>query len=75
MPPANLEATFLRQARDRFKLGQDAGLKQRQREIEDLKFYAGEQWDSDLLQSRKGQTIGSGSNQQTVPPPAVAHHQ
>jgi hypothetical protein len=54
-------------ARERFQQGQDAEEKQRKREIEDLRFYAGEQWDSDILKSRQGQSIGSGSTQQIVP--------
>src|SRR5262245_40289742 len=58
---------FLKLARDRFKQGTEADTKQRTRELEDLRFYAGEQWDKDLLDSRKGQTLGSGSTQQVVP--------
>jgi hypothetical protein len=58
---------FLKQARDRFALAEAAEKDQRTRELDDLRFYAGEQWDKDLLDSRKGQTLGTGSNQQVVP--------
>jgi hypothetical protein len=58
---------FLKQARDRWKLADTATQKQRKRELEDLRFYAGDQWDEDLLRARAGQSIGSGSGQQTVP--------
>jgi hypothetical protein len=48
---------FLRVARERFKQGQDATEKQRQRELADLAFYAGgdHQWSRDAIESRKGQ--------------------
>lgn len=58
---------FLKLARDRFKQANEAENSQRTRELEDLRFYAGQQWDQDLLDTRKGQSIGSGSNQQVVP--------
>ena len=58
---------FIALARERFKQAQEAEDKQRKREIEDLRFYAGEQWDSDILKSRQGQTIGSGTSSQVVP--------
>ena len=58
---------FLKLARDRFKMANEAEHSQRSRELEDLRFYAGEQWDKDLLDTRKGQSIGSGSNTQVVP--------
>lgn len=45
---------FLRIARSRFRLIQDAEIKQRERELEDLRFYAGEQWDADVLTARQG---------------------
>src|ERR1041385_6329612 len=61
------DAKFIQTARSRFKLAETADAKQRERELADLKFYAGEQWDQDLLDSRKGQTLGTGSNQQIVP--------
>lgn len=67
MPPS--AEKFLTLARARFKQAEDADQKQRDRELEDLRFYNGEQWDSDILQSRKGQTIGAGggTTQQIVP--------
>jgi hypothetical protein len=64
---ATKDETFLKQARDRWKLADTATQKQRKRELEDLRFYAGEQWDDDLLRARQGQTIGSGSAVQTIP--------
>lgn len=57
----------LKLARDRFKLAAAADDKQRQREKEDLRFYAGEQWDADRLKAREGGTFGSGSAVQVVP--------
>ncbi len=60
-------AKFLKLARDRWKQAEEADASQRKREIEDLRFYAGEQWDADILRSRQGQTLGSGTNQQIVP--------
>lgn len=54
-------------ARERFKLAEEADEKQRTRELASLRFYAGEQWDADLLKSRSGQTIGSGTTQQIIP--------
>lgn len=61
------DADFLKQARDRWKLAESAAEAQRKREIEDLRFYAGQQWDDDLLTARRGKTLGSGANQQIVP--------
>ena len=58
---------FLKLARDRFRMANEAENSQRERELADLRFYAGEQWDKDLLDTRKGQSLGSGSNQQVVP--------
>ena len=58
---------FLQLARERFEMAQTAEQDQRDRERDDLRFYAGDQWDNDLLKSRQGQTIGTGNNQQVVP--------
>jgi hypothetical protein len=58
---------LLKQARARFKMGQEAELEQRKMELDDLRFYNGEQWDKDLLDSRKGMSIGSGAGSQIVP--------
>lgn len=60
-------SAFLELARRRFKQAEDADQHQRDRELSDLRFYAGEQWDDDLLKSRKGQTLGSGSTLQIIP--------
>ncbi len=48
-------ADFMQEARDRFQLGSDASQKQRERELEDLRFYNGDQWPADLRESRQGQ--------------------
>lgn len=64
---ATTKADFIDQARKRWHLAATADEKQRERELEDLKFYAGDQWPADLLRSRAGQSIGSGNNQQIVP--------
>ncbi len=61
------ESNFIKEARDRWKLAEDADKNQRERELADLRFYAGEQWDDDLLNARKGTTLGSGTNAQVVP--------
>src|SRR5262245_1218321 len=58
---------FLKLARDRFKQAQDADKDQRDRELQDLKFYAGEQWDPEVLNARKGQTLGQGTTNQVIP--------
>jgi hypothetical protein len=39
----------------RFKQAEDADRKQRERELEDLRFYAGDQWPQSIIDSRKGQ--------------------
>lgn len=46
---------FLQLARDRFKLGQEAEKTQRERELDDLRFYAGDQWPKDVRDQRDGQ--------------------
>lgn len=61
------DAKFLKLARDRWEQAETADAAQRKRELEDLRFYAGEQWDADILRSRQGQTLGSGTNSQVVP--------
>lgn len=60
-------AEFMKTARARFAQAEEADKEQRQRELADLRFYAGEQWDSDILESRAGTTIGSGTTEQVVP--------
>lgn len=42
-------------AHARFKQAADADEKQRQRELDDLRFYAGDQWPGDLITMRAGQ--------------------
>jgi hypothetical protein len=51
---------LLKTARDRFKQAQSAEAKQRQRELDDLRFYAGEQWPEDIKTSRAGQAASNG---------------
>lgn len=52
--------TFLKLARDRFQQAQQAEKEQRQRELDDLKFYAGDQWPADIRTSRAGQNASNG---------------
>jgi hypothetical protein len=47
-------------AKRRFKQAQDATDKQRTRELDDIRFYNGDQWPSDVLQSRKGSVSANG---------------
>lgn len=65
-PPSTADQKFLDLAKRRFKQGETAENNQRIREIDDLKFYAGEQWPADILAARSGQTL----NQSTPPVPA-----
>lgn len=53
---------FVTEARDRFKFGATSDDKQRQRELADLRMYAGEQWRPDILQARAGQNAIAGPN-------------
>ena len=50
----------LRTARARFKLANEADTPQQQRERDDLAFYAGEQWPTDIKLARMGQQPVSG---------------
>lgn len=59
-PPARTEPEWLTIARKRFKQGQDATQKQLERELEDLAFYAGEQWPAEIKRSREGKAGGNG---------------
>lgn len=53
--PTRIKDTkFLRTARERYKAADDADNKQAEREKEDIKFEAGEQWSSEALAGRKG---------------------
>jgi hypothetical protein len=58
---------LLKLARERFELANTATNDQRKREREAIGFYNGKQWSQELIDARKGQTVGSGSNQQTTP--------
>ena len=49
------DSEFLRLARERFKLANEADSAQAQRERDDLAFYAGEQWPADIKLLRQGQ--------------------
>lgn len=60
------QAKLLKLAKERFEQAQTAEHDQRVRELEDLKFYAGEQWPQDILNIRQGQTL----NQNLPPVPA-----
>lgn len=57
---AEARTAFLKLARDRFTQAQDAEKAQRQRELDDLKFYAGDQWPSDVKTMRSGQLALNG---------------
>lgn len=50
------EDEFMQTARDRFQLAADADEKQRKRELDDIRFYNGDQWPEDVQLARKGQT-------------------
>lgn len=47
-------------AKERFKQADDATKEQRQREREDLRFYAGDQWPDDIRAARAGQNASNG---------------
>lgn len=53
-------AAFLKLARDRFKQAEEADKNQRQRELDDLRFYAGDQWPEDIKTARAGMAAGAG---------------
>jgi hypothetical protein len=48
------EDEFLKEARERFQEALDFDRENREAGIDDLKFFAGEQWDADALKARKG---------------------
>lgn len=54
------DSAFLRKARERFRLADEADTKQAQRERDDIAFEAGEQWPADVLQQRQGQVAQNG---------------
>lgn len=53
--PKGKDAQLIETAKARFKLGEDADTKQRERELEALRMYAGDQWPDDVKAARKGQ--------------------
>jgi hypothetical protein len=59
------DADFIALARKRFKQAESADEEQRERELEDLEFYAGKQWPQDVLNAREGQP---GNAQSGLPP-------
>lgn len=67
MSKAEDKSKFLKLARDRRKQAEDADRKQLERELEDLRFYAGDQWPADIKASRAGMTLGNGNNSVAVP--------
>ena len=71
MPRDRDTKEFLKLARERFKQGQEAIQKQRERELADLAFYQGgeHQWDKDTLNARRAQQGGTGA---TPMPPVPA---
>lgn len=58
--------SWIETARDRYKLATDGDQNQRDREREDLRFYAGDQWPTDVLNARKG-LVPQGSSVPAVP--------
>lgn len=66
MPSSTARTAFLKLARDRFELAQEAEKEQRDRERDDLRFYAGDQWPDDV------RTIRAGQNAQNGLPPVPA---
>jgi hypothetical protein len=52
---SDLNSDFMVKARARFKLADTSDKSQRDREREDLAFYAGDQWPADIMLARKGQ--------------------
>ena len=59
---------FIELARKRFKQSETADTEQRRRELDDLQFYAGEQWDPLVKQAREGNPANQNSNNQGLPP-------
>lgn len=52
---ASPDEALLRRARAQFKVIQETEAKQRERELEDIRFYAGDQWPQEILDGRQGQ--------------------
>lgn len=55
-----VDTDLLKKARDRFRLADESDSPQQQRERDDLAFYAGEQWPTDIRAARSGQQPISG---------------
>jgi hypothetical protein len=53
---------FIELARKRFQQAEEADEQQRERELADLQFYAGEQWDPNVRSAREGQSSNQNSN-------------
>lgn len=51
---------FLSLARERFAQAEEADAAQRERELEDIEFYNGSQWNEDVLASRRAQPAANG---------------
>jgi len=58
--PTRADEDLLTLARDRFKLATEADTKQRERELDDLKAYAGEIWTREELDARAAQPASGG---------------
>ena len=54
------DAALLKLAHERFRLAQAADQAQRERELADLRFYAGDQWPPEVISARKGQDESNG---------------
>src|SRR6187402_3592648 len=59
-PRTKADEDFLELARDRFKSAQTAETDQRQRELDDIRFYDGDQWPADVRTARAGQNAQNG---------------
>ena len=59
-PEKGKDSPFITEAKARFKLATDAASKQREREREDLRFYALDMWPADVRASRAGQNASNG---------------
>lgn len=57
---AGKDSDFLQLAKSRFQQGQTADKNQIQRELDDIKFYNGEQWPDDVKAARAGQNASNG---------------
>lgn len=58
--PGKADAALIKTARSRWTHAESAESEQRQREQDDLRFYAGDQWPEDIKKSRKGQLASGG---------------